>query len=585
MKLFLSLLILMSPLFAQSQAAVDWNEPTRGVSIALDKYNNVFTVDWDYNPAGDITLTKRDANGNFKWDAKFDNLDNTRHEVATWVAVDPQGNIIVTGTSRSGYSNPVNAASIVMKFNTAGTLLWRNVYENSFDGSYTKKCLIDGSGNIYVLGIGIGAAGQRTKVKKFSPTGSTLWTYLDSSGIGAPLNFKFTPDNNILIICRGITGNINGYSKISKSGNHKWSLTGVNSLTVGDAAGDAFGNTYVVSASTTVANSTALRKLNPAGGQIWLSNYPLTAFRVEVGNDNSPVACGFPNTGSGGSSFLKTDSSGAILWANPNADSTYNFLLHAQMMMDSYNNAYLAAGVLTGMAVCKVNSNGSSAWSIVTAGSNSSAFALGSDYNVYVVGGATARINQPAPCVSPGGNSTINITSTNAVLQWNFVPGADQYEVWYKKTTAINWRKRFVNSTNKKVTINNLICNTAYIWQVRTVCDTTGVDVTSPFSALTTFVTDPCTPRFSENETRNENNFDVYPNPANKEVYLTFEEKGEYNISIFDLSGKLMKAFTLNATDPGTPNQINISMLSPAIYILKVNDGSSTTSRKLVVID
>ncbi|MBK9317579.1 MAG: T9SS type A sorting domain-containing protein [Bacteroidetes bacterium] len=46
-----------------------------------------------------------------------------------------------------------------------------------------------------------------------------------------------------------------------------------------------------------------------------------------------------------------------------------------------------------------------------------------------------------------------------------------------------------------------------------------------------------------------------------------------------------MKAFTLNATDPGTPNQINISMLSPAIYILKVNDGRSTTSRKLVVID
>jgi hypothetical protein len=41
-----------------------------------------------------------------------------------------------------------------MKYDSAGNLLWRNVYESSFDGSSVKKCLVDASGNIYVLGMG-----------------------------------------------------------------------------------------------------------------------------------------------------------------------------------------------------------------------------------------------------------------------------------------------------------------------------------------------------------------------------------------------------------------------------------------------
>jgi hypothetical protein len=58
-----------------------------------------------------------------------------------------------------------------MKFDSLGTLLWRVVYESSFDGSSTTKCLVDANNNIYVLGIGTGPNGQVTKVKKFSAQG------------------------------------------------------------------------------------------------------------------------------------------------------------------------------------------------------------------------------------------------------------------------------------------------------------------------------------------------------------------------------------------------------------------------------
>ena len=88
------------------------------------------------------------------WEVSYNNTNNSRHEVATWEETDSQGNILVSGTIRSGYSNPVNANSLLMKYDPSGNLLWRNVYETDFDGSYTKKCIVDAQDNIYVLGTG-----------------------------------------------------------------------------------------------------------------------------------------------------------------------------------------------------------------------------------------------------------------------------------------------------------------------------------------------------------------------------------------------------------------------------------------------
>ena len=90
------------------------------------------------------------------WVASFDQTSTTAWERASWVATDSTGNAIVCGTLMSGYSNPVEAASIVMKFDPNGAIAWRRVYESSFDGSSVRKCLVDASDNVYVLGMGSG---------------------------------------------------------------------------------------------------------------------------------------------------------------------------------------------------------------------------------------------------------------------------------------------------------------------------------------------------------------------------------------------------------------------------------------------
>jgi hypothetical protein len=407
MKNLITILMLIIPAVSFSNGSLSWIQQTRGVSVAADNSNNVFTIDYDYNPAGDIYLTKRNSNGTFLWTVRYDQTENSKWEKAVWAETDNLGNVIVAGTLMSGYSNPVNAASIIMKFDSDGNLLWRNVYENSFDGSYTKKCLVDANNNIYIFGMGSSVQyGYTTKVKKFAPDGSTVWTYFNDGGIGAPVNFKFTADNKIVIAARSVFGSVNGFAKLDLDGNPIWSIGGINSLSVGDIAGDSYGNSYLISAEYVFSNQrTMMKKIDPAGQEIWVRYFTLAAQRIEMGSDNMPVAAGYPTQNSFGSAFVKVDANGDQIWLNPDADGPNNLLLHAQLRMDPQNNIYLAAGTMTEMAICKVNSNGTSGWTLTMQGSYANGFDFGSDNSVFVVGGTTAKINQSA--TSP---ATLNLS-------------------------------------------------------------------------------------------------------------------------------------------------------------------------------
>jgi hypothetical protein len=427
-KLFISALMLIG-LFTNAQVQVSWFNYPGGVSVATDASDNVYTANWDSNLGGDITLTKRDASGNILWEVPYNNTDLTRSEAATWVETDNQGNILVSGTIRSGYSNPVNAASLLMKYSPSGTLLWRVVYESSFDGSSTRKCLVDANNNIYVLGIGTGTNGQVTKVKKFNSSGVTVWNYFDA-GIGAPVTFKFTPDNNIVIVHRGITGSINGYSKIDLNGNNIWSMAGIASLSIGDAAGDAFGNTYIINGANP---GSILKKLSPSGAVLWSQPNTINGNKVEVGTDNNPVVGGYPSAGYG-VALMKYDSNGNLLWQNLDADGpSLSLLALAPMRLDGSNAAYVAGSTMSSMGVCKVNSDGTSAWAATTSSGYPVWFEFGTDNSIYIVGGTTAKFLQsgtiPSPPAAPSnlvatsaGTSSINLTWTdNSTNETSFV--------------------------------------------------------------------------------------------------------------------------------------------------------------------
>ena len=376
-----------------------WANEPGGVSVATDAAENVYTARWDYNPAGDIYLAKRSAAGALLWEARYDNVDSTRHEVATWVETDARGDVFVSGTIRSGYSSPVNANSLLMKFGPDGQLRWRRVYDGAFDGSSTRKLLVDAEGNAYVLGIGMSPGGQRTTVRKFAPDGTTVWAWFDPAGIGAPLNFKWTADGALVISARSITGILNGFARIDREGRTIWTIAGASSTTTGDVAGDGAGNGYLVTGNP--AGGCLLKKVGPDGATLWSRAHPMLGMRVEVGRDGAPVIGGYPAAGFG-AAFAKFDAAGNLLWTNLDADGPGVALLaHGQMRLDGNDDVFQAAGNMSQMGVTKVTSAGASAWVALVPYGYGVGLAFGQAGRVYVVGGQTARLDPPTGSPPP----------------------------------------------------------------------------------------------------------------------------------------------------------------------------------------
>ena len=72
-------------------------------------------------------------------------------------------------------------------------------------------------------------------------------------------------------------------------------------------------------------------------------------------------------------------------------------------------------------------------------------------------------------------------------------------------------------------------------------------------------------------------NVNMYPNPANGVVYFSTPANDALTVSVFDLLGKqVMDAQNVQS-------QLNISSLNPGMYFVKMTQGSSSATKKLVV--
>ena len=70
----------------------------------------------------------------------------------------------------------------------------------------------------------------------------------------------------------------------------------------------------------------------------------------------------------------------------------------------------------------------------------------------------------------------------------------------------------------------------------------------------------------------------IYPNPvSNGKIYITSKLNLSKEIEIFDVLGKKIYSTSLFG------KELNISKLTPGIYILKIKENNSSATRKLVV--
>lgn len=84
----------------------------------------------------------------------------------------------------------------------------------------------------------------------------------------------------------------------------------------------------------------------------------------------------------------------------------------------------------------------------------------------------------------------------------------------------------------------------------------------------------------------NINDFKVFPSPANNEFTVSFDLKqgSDLKLSIYDLSGKLVKTLDETKVQGHYKKTFNLSEISSGNYLIKISANSQTMSQKITVI-
>jgi len=70
----------------------------------------------------------------------------------------------------------------------------------------------------------------------------------------------------------------------------------------------------------------------------------------------------------------------------------------------------------------------------------------------------------------------------------------------------------------------------------------------------------------------------IYPNPVSTDrIYITSKSAQNKEVEIFDVLGKRILQASLSG------KELNISNLTPGVYIIKIKEGDATATRKLIV--
>jgi hypothetical protein len=82
----------------------------------------------------------------------------------------------------------------------------------------------------------------------------------------------------------------------------------------------------------------------------------------------------------------------------------------------------------------------------------------------------------------------------------------------------------------------------------------------------------------AKNQEQQFDNLNVYPNPVgNGRVYITSKTTEPKDVEIFDVLGKRVMQLTI------TTKELNVSSLSPGVYIIKIKEGEQRATRKLII--
>jgi hypothetical protein len=83
---------------------------------------------------------------------------------------------------------------------------------------------------------------------------------------------------------------------------------------------------------------------------------------------------------------------------------------------------------------------------------------------------------------------------------------------------------------------------------------------------------------FSQEAKQQAESLGFYPNPvSNGKIFITSKTSLDKEIMIFDVLGKKVLQTTISS------RELNITSIPPGVYIIKITEGDTTATRKLIV--
>ena len=188
-----------------------------------------------------------------------------------------------------------------------------------------------------------------------------------------------------------------------------------------------------------------------------------------------------------------------------------------------------------------------------------------------------------APCRNGTEQKTINITSNSATFVWSALANSDQWHIQYKTTNkGSKWIDVFVTGNKRSFTINTLLSNQNYTWQIRAKCGKGWTDYAPAVSFKTLGSASAVEARTTEIVHNNLFEVTTAPNPSDSYFTLTVRSSNNNErilMRVIDELGRVVEQ--KENVMPGTTVRFGDKYI-PGIYFVLVQQGNNSKSVKLI---
>ena len=364
----------------------------RAEDMAMDGAGNVYVTGLGQGVSGnfDYVTIKYDAVGTEIWRTEYNGTGNSLDE-AHAIAVDPSGNVYVTGWSYGGAGTGYDYATV--KYNSTGVQQWASRYTNVAGGTDEAWDIdVDNVGNVFVTGSSDGA-GTNSAATTVRYNSAGVQQYANRfEGVGTSIDAGFA------IYVDSLTGTayVTGYTFQSAAADFdyitlKYNLAGVqqwatqynspdgNYDEARAIAVDASGNVYVTGYSQTLVLTNydyATVKYNSAGVQQWQVRYNGTGNDYDRANAIALDAAGNvyvtgKSVGVGSTAedafTIKYDNSGVSQWTARYNGAANGYDEAKALAVDTSGNVYItgysySSGSNNDYLTIKYDASGTQEW-------------------------------------------------------------------------------------------------------------------------------------------------------------------------------------------------------------------------------